>query len=218
MPDGWEELETHDKSNCDQEGEVFYHRVADGHVQWTHPLSSYYHGLVFMKRQGEKLAAEALRSEPPDEEEVAEMAAYAQVDLSTEASLRETVLQMVAAPLPPGWEEVEGGVFVHAVSGVEQEAHPLDEYFLQAIARARRGAKRQGGCNSAEAVRTVGTLLELDGDPHAALGLSRGAGAAAVRRRYRELALLVHPDKCEHARAAEAFAVLTRCYKAILFE
>ena len=87
-----------------------------------------------------------------------------------------------------------------------------------AIYRGAGGAKRQGGCNSAEAVRTVGTLLELDGDPHAALGLSRGAGAAAVRRRYRELALLVHPDKCEHARAAEAFAVLTRCYKAILFE
>ena len=33
----------------------------------------------------------------------------------------------------------------------------------------------------------------------------RGAGAAAVRRRYRELALLVHPDKCELPRAEDAF-------------
>ncbi|EFJ48564.1 hypothetical protein VOLCADRAFT_90672 [Volvox carteri f. nagariensis] len=36
------------------------------------------------------------------------------------------------------------------------------------------------------------------------------AGAATVRQRYLELSVAVHPDKCRHPRAADAFAALTR--------
>ncbi|GIL84976.1 hypothetical protein Vretifemale_13616 [Volvox reticuliferus] len=35
-------------------------------------------------------------------------------------------------------------------------------------------------------------------------------GVAAVRQRYLELSVAVHPDKCRHPRAADAFAALTR--------
>ncbi|KAK9817100.1 hypothetical protein WJX72_009565 [[Myrmecia] bisecta] len=40
--------------------------------------------------------------------------------------------------------------------------------------------------------------------------------AAAVRRRFRELSVLVHPDKCTHASAEKAFAILRQAQTIVL--
>ena len=47
------------------------------------------------------------------------------------------------------------------------------------------------------------------------LRVGRGASAKEVQRAYLRLSLLVHPDKCGHPRAAEAFAVLTDAREAL---
>jgi len=50
------------------------------------------------------------------------------------------------------------------------------------------------------------------------LGLSESASAADVRRAFWRLSLLVHPDKCSHARAADAFAALSAAKEALADE
>ena len=51
--------------------------------------------------------------------------------------------------------------------------------------------------------------------PHGAcycLGLASGATADAVRKQYKQLALRLHPDKCAHAKAREAFDAVHSAY------
>uniref|UniRef100_UPI00358E37CA dnaJ homolog subfamily C member 14 n=1 Tax=Myxine glutinosa TaxID=7769 RepID=UPI00358E37CA len=45
-------------------------------------------------------------------------------------------------------------------------------------------------------------------DPYAAMGLKLNTSNAEIKKMYRQLAILVHPDKCRHPRAEEAFKVL----------
>ena len=42
-------------------------------------------------------------------------------------------------------------------------------------------------------------------DPYDVLGVPHDAAAGAVKKRYWRLSLMIHPDKCRHPRAAEAF-------------
>ena len=56
-------------------------------------------------------------------------------------------------------------------------------------------------------------------DDYAVLGLPRGGagcGAAAVRARYRAMAVALHPDKCPAEGAREAFERLVTAYQGLL--
>jgi len=71
---------------------------------------------------------------------------------------------------------------------------------------------------SSEANRRAEVHRVLQGtNPQAVLGLVAGqkASKAEVRRLYLRLSLLVHPDKCDDPRAAEAFRRLSDAYRHI---
>lgn len=55
-------------------------------------------------------------------------------------------------------------------------------------------------------------------DPFHILDLFVGASATEVKKQYRKLSLLVHPDKCKHEKAQEAFDILARAQKDLLDE
>lgn len=63
----------------------------------------------------------------------------------------------------------------------------------------------------AEVVRVLRVLAaaaeagDPEPNPWAVLGLEHSAGPGEVKKRYWRVSLLVHPDKCGHARANEAF-------------
>ena len=59
-------------------------------------------------------------------------------------------------------------------------------------------------------------LIASRGQPHRCLGTRPADGAEAIRRRYRQLALRTHPDKCDHADAGAAFAALDGAFRALL--
>jgi DnaJ-class molecular chaperone len=46
--------------------------------------------------------------------------------------------------------------------------------------------------------------------------VQRGVSAAALKKRYRELAVLLHPDKCRMEGAKEAFQRVTQAYQHLL--
>ncbi|KAK9831957.1 hypothetical protein WJX81_002921 [Elliptochloris bilobata] len=70
---------------------------------------------------------------------------------------------------------------------------------------------------SAEVVRILRLLeareRERAADAYDVLGLAPDAAAGKVKKRYWRLSLLVHPDKCSHARANDAFQAVSAAAK-----
>lgn len=52
--------------------------------------------------------------------------------------------------------------------------------------------------------------------PYELMMLNYNASDEEIKKQYRQLSLLVHPDKCQDPRAADAFHVLESCYKTLL--
>lgn len=50
-------------------------------------------------------------------------------------------------------------------------------------------------------------------DAYAVVGVEPDAKAADIKKRYWRLSLLIHPDKCDHPRANDAFQAVSRAAK-----
>ena len=218
LPEGWEEC-------CTPEGLAFYHFIRLGVTQWEHPLEGYYRGVVFMLKGGRQLLERSHIENPPTAEEAADMADYFDVDLEEEPHLESCVKMAVGAPLPPGWVETAEGAFKDS-EGRTSESHPLDEYFLELISREQH-RKRKVEINGRQATQKQIALVQAilarvqesggkDPDPYLLLSLERGASKQDTRARYRELSLLVHPDKNPIDGATAAFKALTQAYKQVI--
>ncbi|NXX48677.1 DJC14 protein, partial [Tricholaema leucomelas] len=70
------------------------------------------------------------------------------------------------------------------------------------------GGTVPGGEEEVERLVAMAEVAEEELNPFEVLGLELAASDAELRRAYRRLAVLVHPDKCQHPRAEEAFKVL----------
>lgn len=58
----------------------------------------------------------------------------------------------------------------------------------------------------------IDRILSAKSD-YSVLGLSPGADGAQIRKRYRQIAVTVHPDKCSHPKANEAFHKIVLAYR-----
>ena len=148
------------------------------------------------------------------------MAAYFEVDLKTEHHCRHLLEEAVCMPLPPGWRDDEStGNFVHESKGISSSNHPLDPYFVESIRRMRVSVQRKNQphkLTSEEQKRAVAMLLNARSEgksPIETLGLHPSANRTDIRKRFRHLSLLVHPDKNTSAQAAEAFKILSEAFK-----
>jgi curved DNA-binding protein CbpA len=69
-------------------------------------------------------------------------------------------------------------------------------------------------CSSDEAIAlkvqltTLRTVLVPNKSHYAVLDVDPSASAAAIKRAYRELSRICHPDKCKHPRGEEAFKII----------
>ena len=61
----------------------------------------------------------------------------------------------------------------------------------------------------------IAQVLQLQSCPFSCLGLARRTPVEAARKRYLQLALRLHPDKCGHREARVAFAAAGRAYRLI---
>ena len=61
----------------------------------------------------------------------------------------------------------------------------------------------------------IDAVLSASVSPYARLGLPPHAPREACRRSYLQLALRLHPDKCEHPRAMEAFTVIDEAFRSV---
>lgn len=98
------------------------------------------------------------------------------------------------------------------------EAAPQDERGAE-VARVLRALREA----AAAAAAASGGLLPApqpeggapEADAYAVLGVEPSTPSADIRKRYWRLSLLVHPDKCDHAGAAEAFAAVSKAAKTL---
>lgn len=59
-------------------------------------------------------------------------------------------------------------------------------------------------------------LNETYVNPYDALEIPSEANDIEIKKRYKELSLMVHPDKCKHERASDAFNVVEKAYKDLI--
>ncbi|XP_010415069.1 PREDICTED: transcriptional regulator ATRX homolog [Camelina sativa] len=68
--------------------------------------------------------------------------------------------------------------------------------------------------NEAERFEEVTRIMEAEPDsPYDVLGVNHNMAADNMKKRYWKLSLLVHPDKCSHPQAQEAFILLNKAFK-----
>ena len=61
----------------------------------------------------------------------------------------------------------------------------------------------------------IAAVLAAAPCPYARLGLPPSAPREACRKSYLQLALKLHPDKCVHPRAKEAFTVVEEAFRLV---
>lgn len=125
-------------------------------------------------------------------------------------AMRETQSKAAAA--------TAAAVAEHRAREADREARKqrLEAGFADAFAAAKQAAD----AFIAES-RTTVTFADKDevkrvlgaGSDYAVLRLAPGADAASVRRRYREMAVQLHPDKCKVEGASDAFHRVVLAYQ-----
>lgn len=53
-------------------------------------------------------------------------------------------------------------------------------------------------------------------NPYEILELEQEANDAEIKKRFRMISILIHPDKCKHEKAPDAFHVLEQAYKTLM--
>lgn len=94
-------------------------------------------------------------------------------------------------PLQPG----EGGENIHAGLSEEEQDALLKEFFSEL-----REVDRDNEVNRILGAFKLNAFEQL--------GLAFDASAPDIKRQYRKASLMVHPDKCKHPRAQDAFEIL----------
>ncbi|XP_027365342.1 uncharacterized protein LOC113872196 [Abrus precatorius] len=68
--------------------------------------------------------------------------------------------------------------------------------------------------NEAERFEEVTRIMEVEGDsPYDVLGVNHNMSSENIKKRYWKISLLVHPDKCSHPQAHQAFIKLNKAFK-----
>ncbi|KAM7507596.1 hypothetical protein LguiA_018049 [Lonicera macranthoides] len=74
--------------------------------------------------------------------------------------------------------------------------------------------KEAESANEAERFEEVTRIMSVEADsPYDIVGVNRNMLAENIKKRYWKLSLMVHPDKCSHPQAQEAFVKLNKAFK-----
>ena len=110
---------------------------------------------------------------------------------------------------------------------MEQRKSRLNSAFGSAFAnaaKAQAAAKQQAAAAAAAAAAASGVDLDAEEvkrvlaskSHYEVLRLQPGCGSAALKKRYREMAVKLHPDKCKAAQASDAFQRAHTAYQELL--
>ncbi|KAK9823968.1 hypothetical protein WJX72_006705 [[Myrmecia] bisecta] len=96
----------------------------------------------------------------------------------------------------------------------EKRKSRLEAGFLEALTKAKQQALEEAAtrkipfADDAEVQRVLRSKSDYE-----LLQLPQGADKATVRKKYKEMAVALHPDKCKVEHATDAFQRLVRAYQ-----
>ncbi|ESQ38633.1 hypothetical protein EUTSA_v10028527mg [Eutrema salsugineum] len=94
----------------------------------------------------------------------------------------------------------------------EAELEEDSEYFIGPAPPAV--VAEVASSNEAERFEEVTRIMEAEANsPYDVLGVNHNMAADNMKKRYWKLSLLVHPDKCSHPQAQQAFVLLNKAFK-----
>lgn len=110
---------------------------------------------------------------------------------------------------------------------MEQRKSRLNSAFGSAFANAAKvqaEAKQQAAAAAAAAAAAIGSDADTEEvkrvlaskTHYDVLQLKPGCGSAALKKRYREMAVRLHPDKCKADKASDAFQRAHTAYQELL--
>lgn len=74
--------------------------------------------------------------------------------------------------------------------------------------------KEAESANEAERFEEISRIMCAEVDsPYDVVGVNRNMSAENIKKRYWKLSLMVHPDKCPHPQANQAFIILNKAFK-----
>ncbi|KAI5071254.1 hypothetical protein GOP47_0013505 [Adiantum capillus-veneris] len=120
----------------------------------------------------------------------------------------------VLGPTMPSTEVLEAAARLTAAGPLQREAD--EDISMEPFVGPPPPAavKEAESANEAERFEEVERILGPEiGNAYDLLGLKVGASAELMKKRYWKLSLLVHPDKCTHPKAHEAFTALNQAFK-----
>jgi DnaJ family protein C protein 8 len=53
-------------------------------------------------------------------------------------------------------------------------------------------------------------------NPYDILELGQEASEVEIKKKFRMISILIHPDKCKHAKASDAFHIVEQAYKTLM--
>lgn len=105
-----------------------------------------------------------------------------------------------------------------AGAGATAEPSPLkgsqDKEFMDFMAEMKRLTKEDNKfTQDYQMQRLLGTTFV---NPYDILEVGAEASEEEIKKRFRMLSILVHPDKCRHEKASDAFHLLEQAYKQLI--
>ncbi|KAH0910706.1 hypothetical protein HID58_034027 [Brassica napus] len=91
---------------------------------------------------------------------------------------------------------------------------PAPPAVVAEVASSNEAERFEESGNSYPSREQVTRIMEAEADsPYDVLGVNHNMAADNMKKRYWKLSLLVHPDKCSHPQAQEAFVLLNKAFK-----
>jgi hypothetical protein len=91
----------------DATGRRYYVHVPTDRTVYQHPNLGYYSGIVFMEKGGQAQMIENIESDPPSQEDIQAMSEYLGVTNDDDKIVKEVVVFVCCAPLPPNFLELD---------------------------------------------------------------------------------------------------------------
>ncbi|KAK8620648.1 hypothetical protein V6N13_067118 [Hibiscus sabdariffa] len=127
---------------------------------------------------------------------------------------RRPILSLMIGPAMPSAELLAAAAKLTEAQAElrEAEVEEDDELFIGPPPPAL--VAEAESANEAERFEEVTRIMGAEPDsPYDVIGANRNMSADNIKKRYWKLSLLVHPDKCPHPQAHQAFIILNKAFK-----
>ena len=103
---------------------------------------------------------------------------------------------------------------MNSETGASEGDAKLQKEFEEFMQQMNEMSQKNKKFTQADQMRRLTTLSYVN--PYDVLELGPEASEAEIKKRFRMLSMLIHPDKNKHEKAADAFSIVDKAYKTLM--